>query len=277
MNVANNIIVDNISTHEGGGIGLNDAPNVRVYNNTIMKNMTTATAVTSNGSPAPAGLSTSANSLQLQATLPGGSPLFSNPLLFNNIFWDNRAGTRGLGVVTGVGIGGPLDIYNWDLGVADGTGSLSPTNSILQVNNGTVASPTNTFSDPIVVAPYDISVTFAPWRTNLNFIGAIMVVNDLPPNLLGNYHLCGSPVAPCTGASPAINTGAASKAVPAYQQPPASISAPGFDFDNQVRPFGGGYDVGADEYGSTVLVPPIFQVLSTAAIHSIFLPVVQNP
>ena len=94
MNVYNNMIVNNISTHEGGGVALNDAPNVRFYNNTVMKNLTTATAVTSNGSPAPAGLSTAANSDQLQATLPGGSPLFSNPLLFNNIFWDNRAGTR---------------------------------------------------------------------------------------------------------------------------------------------------------------------------------------
>ena len=95
FNVYNNMIVNNVSTHEGGGIGINDAPNVRVFNNTIMKNITTATAVTSDGTPAPAGLSSSANSVQLQATLPAGSPAYSNPLVFNNIFWDNRAGTRG--------------------------------------------------------------------------------------------------------------------------------------------------------------------------------------
>ena len=106
MNVYNNMIVNNVSTHEGGGISLNDAPNVRIYNNTIMKNLTTATAVTSNGQPAPAGLSTSANSDQLQATLPAGSPAFSNPLLFNNIFWDNRAGTRAGTTVTGLGLAG---------------------------------------------------------------------------------------------------------------------------------------------------------------------------
>ena len=93
FNVYNNMIVNNVSTHEGGGIGINDAPNVRVFNNTIMKNITTATAVTSDGTPAPAGLSSSANSVQLQATLPAGSPAYSNPLVFNNIFWDNRAGT----------------------------------------------------------------------------------------------------------------------------------------------------------------------------------------
>jgi hypothetical protein len=51
MNVYNNMIVNNVSTHEGGGIGINDAPDVRVFNNTIMKNLTTATAVTSDGLP----------------------------------------------------------------------------------------------------------------------------------------------------------------------------------------------------------------------------------
>ena len=79
MNVYNNMIVNNVSTHEGGGISLNDAPNVRVYNNTVMKNLTTATAVTSDGQPAPAGLSTSGNSDELQATLPAGSPDLQQP------------------------------------------------------------------------------------------------------------------------------------------------------------------------------------------------------
>ena len=73
MNVSNNMIVNNVSTHEGGGVALDDAPNVRFSNNTVMKNLTTATAVTSNGLPAPAGLSTAQNSALLQATLPGGA------------------------------------------------------------------------------------------------------------------------------------------------------------------------------------------------------------
>jgi hypothetical protein len=240
MNVYNNTIVDNISTHEGGGIGINDAPDVRVYNNTIMKNMTTATAVTSNGLPAPAGLSTSANSDLLQATLPGGSPLFSNPLLFNNIFWDNRAGTRGGATVTGIGAAGDATpINNWDLGVADGTGVLAPTNSIIQQNAGTypyVADPSNSGADPAVVMPYDISVTFAPWRNNPAFVDAIMIASDLPPNLLGNYHLAAG--------SPAIDLGAASK---------SGTNAPTFDIDNQVR--SGSVDSGADEFVNVLLTP----------------------
>ncbi len=238
MNVYNNMIVNNVSTHEGGGIGINDAPNVRVFNNTIMKNMTTATAVTSNGLPAPAGLSTSQNSDQLQATLPGGSPIFSNPLLFNNIFWDNRAGTRTGAAVIGLGIPGDATPINyWDLGVADGTGNLSPTNSVLQTTLGTNGDPSNILSDPLVNATYDTSVAFNVWRNNPNFVGAILVAVDLPPNLLGDYHL--------PGTSPAVDNGALSK---------SGVNAPLHDYDDTGRPTGAGFDIGADEQPGAVNV-----------------------
>jgi len=252
MNVYNNMIVNNVSTHEGGGIGINDAPNVRVYNNTIMKNLTTATAVTSNGQAAPAGLSTSANSDQLQATLPVGSPTFSNPLSFNNIFWDNRAGTRAGTTVTGIGLTGDATPLNqWDLGVADGTGTLAPTNSVVQQDAGVhpyTASPTNSSADPAVVSTYDVSVSFATWRQNPGFVDATLVTLEAPPNLLGNYHLSS-----CL--SPACNLGASLKAAPSYQQPPTSVNAPALDFDDQQRPALGGFDAGADEFGATVAPP----------------------
>ena len=193
MNVFNNMIVNNVSTHEGGGIGIDDAPNVRVFNNTIMKNLTTATAVTSNGDPAPAGISTSANSDQLQATLPAGSPTFSNPLLFNNIFWDNRAGTRAGTTVTGLGLTGDATaIDHWDVGVADGTGLLAPTNSVVQQDAGGhpyTTSPTNSSADPPWSPPYDLSVSFATWRQNPAFVDATLVTVEAPPNLMGDYHL----------------------------------------------------------------------------------------
>ena len=237
MNVYNNMIVNNVSTHEGGGVALNDTPNVRVFNNTIMKNNTTATAVTSNGSPAPAGLSTSLNSAALQASLPVGSSTYSNPVLFNNIFWDNRAGSRAGGSVTGIGATGDVNpIVHWDLGVADGAGLLSPTNSVLQIGTGTVASPTNIFSDPGVVAPYDVGMSFQVWRNNPAFVGAVMATVDLPPNQMGNYHLTATPV------SPAQDAGAASKIVAAV-----TYAAPAFDIDNESRPGFTGFDIGADE------------------------------
>ena len=239
INVYNNFIVNNISTHEGGGVALNDAPNVRFYNNTVMKNLTTATAATSSGNAAPAGLSTTANSDALQAVLPGGSPNFSNPLLFNNIFWDNRAGTRlgaqvvGIGATYG-GVVDPTPLDYWDMGAVDSSGPLAPTNSILQANGhaGVTASATNVASDPLVIQSYDVGVIFNAWRNNPAFIGAIMVTADLPPNLLSNYHLQG---AGTSSSSPAFNLGTAS-------------AAPSFDIDNQARPALGGFDAGADEF-----------------------------
>lgn len=252
MNVYNNFIVNNVSTHEGGGIGLNDAPNVRIYNNTIMKNITTATAATSNGAAAPAGLSTSLNSTMLQATLPSGSPLFSNPLLFNNIFWDNRAGTRAGAMVTGLSV---ADANHWDLGVADGPGSLSPTNSIVQQVSGThpyTTSPTNSSADPQVVTPYDVAVTFNTWRNNPAFFGAIMISADLPPNLMGNYHLAAG--------SPAVNMGAASK---------SGISAPTTDIDGQSRPAAGGFDSGADEFVAVANVTADLSITKTDNVSSV--------
>ena len=38
--------------------------------------------------------------------------------------------------------------------------------------------------------------------------------------------------------------------MPSYQQPPPTLAAPTFDFDDQARPAVGGFDAGADEFGS---------------------------
>jgi hypothetical protein len=235
MNVYNNMIVNNVSLHEGGGVALDDAPAVRFFNNTVMKNITTATAITSDGLPAPAGLSTGANSDQLMASLPGGSSFFSDPLLFNNVFWDNRAGTRGTNMVTGIGAAGdatPIDF--WDMGVVGTTSNLlSPTYSVLQasLHPGPIPGGAgNQSTDPLVLATTDIQLSFTSWRTNINFIGAIMVTANLPPVLEGNYHL--------SGGGPAVSNGTLSK---------SGVNAPIFDFDNQSRPFGPAIDIGADE------------------------------
>ncbi len=147
--VKNNIIANNLSTHEGGGIALDDAPNVTIVNNTIVKNITTATAAT-NGALGglgikpqnPAGLSTGGNSPQLQHTLTApNSPNWSKPKLLNNIFADNRAGWAVLPNTNTTfnesvihGIGDPADtapegIQRWDVGVADASGLCDSANS----------------------------------------------------------------------------------------------------------------------------------------------------
>ncbi|OLB80437.1 MAG: hypothetical protein AUI14_06785 [Actinobacteria bacterium 13_2_20CM_2_71_6] len=238
ITVTNNMVVDNVSTHEGGGFALDDSTDVRIINNTVMGNITTATAVTSNGRPAPAGLSTGANSVQLQRTLPAGSATFSNPKLFNNIFWNNRAGAWNGVYVSGIGApdaptGDPLNF--WDMGAADGSGILSPTNSVLQSTTGTTLSASNIVGqDPQVKTPFTATVTIEASRAFPSFRQAVIVVQPVPLNQMGDYHLVGP-------ASPASNHGAGSRVFGG-----TNIPAPRFDFDNQSRS-STQPDIGADE------------------------------
>jgi hypothetical protein len=237
ITVTNNVIAGNISTHEGGGIALDDATDVRIVNNTVMDNITTATAKTSNGAPAPAGLSVAENSVQLQATLPAGSATFSNPKLFNNIFWNNRAGSWNGVYVSGIGAanapaGDPINY--WDMGSADGMGPLTPTNSVLQTTKGTTPSDTNKVGvNPGVVAPFLTSVSIEVSRTFPSFRQAVIVVQHLPGTRMGDYHLAAG--------SPALHSGA-----PRRTFGNITVSAPGRDIDGDVRSFVHP-DIGADE------------------------------
>jgi hypothetical protein len=230
--------VDNVSSHEGGGMALDDAVDVRVVNNTVMGNLTTATAVTSNGKPAPAGLSTAENSDQLQATLPANAPKWSDPKLFNNIFWNNRAGSWNGLYVSGIGApdapaGDPLNF--WDMGSVDPGVLLSPTNSVLQNGTGINASATNKVGqDPQVRTPFTATVTIETSRTFPSFRQAVIVVQPVPLNQMGDYHLVGP-------ASPANNWGVGSRAFGGV-----TVNAPRTDFDGQSRS-NNRPDAGADE------------------------------
>jgi hypothetical protein len=241
ISVFNNMIVNNVSTHEGGGVAFDDTTNTRFYNNTVMKNITTATAATSNGVPAPAGLSDTKNSDLRQASLPAGHLPFSDPLMFNNIFYDNRAGAFNLssGTVGGIGLDGDPDpINHWDMGVADGTGVLHPHHSLLQVlapdnsaGSGAADDGTNLIGvDPAVIDAYDTGLLILPWRGDPHFAAAITIAHSLAELMVSNYHLAAG--------SPAIDIAANTV---------GGVNAPAFDIDNETRPNGAGKDLGADE------------------------------
>ena len=58
-------------------------------------------------------------------------------MLFNNVFDDNRAGNwTSLGTNPGVHGISDTDAYHWDMGAADGSGILSPTNSVINDVDG---------------------------------------------------------------------------------------------------------------------------------------------
>ena len=244
--MTNNMIVNNISAHEGGGLALDDSPYVDFVNNTVMKNITTATAMTSDGKPAPAGLSTTGNSDALQAyLLTNDRPMydkgFSDPVIRNSVFVDNRAGSWNAGGYV-TGIGSPQEptprspLSRWDMGAVDTRIKLAPTYSLYEQNIATYPldpSSTNTvgpFTDPVVTTPFDTNVVIETSRTTPAFRQSVIVAVNVPPRLMGNYHLAGT-------SSPAWGAGTDTPAPPPI------------DFDGQPRPTGTNarIDAGADQ------------------------------
>jgi len=278
MEVSNNFIVNNVATHEGGGIAIDDTPNVRIISNTIAKNLTTATAMTSNGLPAPAGISTGRNSAGLQMALnqlygASRSPRFSNPIVLDNLFADNRAGTwTPLGVV-GIGLAGdPSPPLRWDIGASDGSGRVNvigglvdsrPSNTAyrngvgftlgtgsvdLEIQTGPTTYTTG-ISKVGFVMPFDTTVTVASWRTFPNFRPAAIVTPALPVQQFSNYRLNSPRPVP----EAVVDKGQAQSGA---QVPYTSVNAPTTDIDDGTRPAGAAQDVGADEFGATPPVDP---------------------
>jgi hypothetical protein len=260
ITLSNNTIANNVSAHEGGGIAVDDAAFVNIVDNTVVKNLTTATAVTSDGTAAPAGLSTGANSDPLQARLRNtslfpasatlGTTEFSKPTLLDDVFWDNRAGSFSGGYVYGIGgtlpDGADAGIENWDMGVTGAPGTLSPVGSVIQTTTGTDGGTSTTVSDdPVLKDPYDVSVNVLASRTYPAFRQAVIVAELLPPSLMGDYHLRDA-------TSPAVGRGLTRTTVrwgAGFLGWTYTVAAPRVDIDGQTRPSRtpGQYDAGSDQ------------------------------
>ncbi len=227
ISITNDTIVNNISAHEGGGIAIDDALFVDVTDTTVAKNITTATATTSDGTPAAAGLTTAAVSGPLQAWVNSvftgvkkvgatsyrtndylvstrlsadGSPQsswlgFCRPTLLNDVFVDNRAGSYYGGVVTGIGAG---DKINWDVQVVDQAAgatapmTLAPVGTVFDDPGHTQylsgSSYKQVAANPFV-SPYDVTVSVLALRANPQFRQAAIVTAYLQYDQLGDYHL----------------------------------------------------------------------------------------
>ncbi|MEP7332471.1 MAG: SdrD B-like domain-containing protein [Terracoccus sp.] len=294
ISITNNTIANNVSAHEGGGIALDDAVFVNIVNDTITKNITTATAVTSNGAPAAAGLTTAAISAPLQARLNTvfagttggtsdnsllvqGTPSwlgFGRPTLLNDVFWDNRAGNYSGGYVYGIGgtlpNGAANSINLSDMEVVDQASGataaavLSPVNSVVQTTTGVATSSTNANADPLFVDPYDVTVSVLALRANPAFRQAAIVTTVLPFNLLGDYHLSGpSSSAYSRGAADYSNLAAPAPRSMWWGVPRTSatfkypVLAATPDIDGQARPVRRGTGAAGLKYdaGSDQVVP----------------------
>jgi hypothetical protein len=230
VSITNNMIVNNVAGWDGGGISLQDSLNVAIINNTISSNDTLASSgvltqsigtplasapagscpgpnATTGSCPQPAGVSSTQNSALLTTTFTGltitcptGQPnctAFSNPLLQNNVIWQNRAfeivvGGLGSGNVNQqnlVTLSPPLvqtatsgqcvtGAHYWDIGVRGDTGpgvhslgaaiALNPTYSVLD-DTGYAAS--NVTANPSIVSQYCNGSRVPPECTAANGCG----------------------------------------------------------------------------------------------------------
>ncbi|MGE5486126.1 MAG: IPT/TIG domain-containing protein [Ignavibacteriales bacterium] len=243
INVYNNFIVNNVSTDLGGGIALDDASNVAIYNNTIAKNITTATAEDSDGQPHAAGLASEPHSAAFMEVLPPGSTSYSDPVLFNNIFWDNRAGVfdqnlnGGRGGIAGIGAAGdPLPVNVMDLEVTGMAANLNPL--FCTLSRPYPAGHDNHVGDPMVVNPFDTTLTAVAFNMEPDFKSVRIVT--VTPIFEGDYHLTAASVI-------AIDNGVES-VTRIEDGVPVEYRAPVDDYDGKLRPGGAGYDIGAHEF-----------------------------
>jgi hypothetical protein len=257
----NNMIVDNLATDTGGGISLDDALNVEIVNNTVAKNVSTATAEDADRSakcfnlpgdpdrgpngtcPHGAGLDSELNSAALISAkgLPNGS--FSDPVLFNNIFWQNEAfylqGTSDPTVdplSSQVTSAGYMDFEVLDLDNNDTNRTFTSSNNLCTAfgpncpDNGTDKAEDPLFVEP----PVDLAFDVLAFGGDPSFVTVIL--KSKPGDPQGNYH--------AQAGSPAVDAGTTSV---------GSVAAPSDDFDGETR---GCPDVGADEAGGAATCTP---------------------
>lgn len=280
VDIVNNFIVNNVATDHGGGVSLDNASNVRIVNNTVAGNASTHTAEDSIlGQSHVAGISADLHSPGFAAN--DGST-FSDPVLYNNIlfdnlayFWDAGTGTLvadamiDLEVVSGAP-GQCLSPYYTFLSNADSSrvvaGDGTFTSCGAGVLQGNIVADADTvpgtilpgFILPLVASEVGITVelsrfavdTLIPFfmRPEGTFVG------------FTDYHLnfAGMAVEAGTNGPVGSSGGVVTTGVPTSW--PGFVGAPRDDIDLEVRPLEMTTEMGGDETSS---VGPIALYFST--------------
>ncbi len=249
----NNIIVDNVAALAGAGVSLQDTLKTRLKHNTIANNDNASVAGEafppnspdmSNAQPG-AGVAARIHSQDLMAFLPPNEPLYSDPIMENNIVWQNRKffwksvsqTVFGLcpdigGSITGLNCGSNLPVYD-DLAVLGVAESLYCNGCLITGDPDPlfVAEYVNGNRQSTIFLPESKTAIQAPPALDEggNFIR--LRYGPLSQTLLdgitlrGDYHI--------QPASPARDAG--------------QNAGLDDDFDSQQRPQGPAPDIGADE------------------------------
>lgn len=279
VDIVNNMIVNNVAALAGGGISLQDTLRARILHNTIANNDNTSTAgeaftpgVLNTSTPQPgAGIVSRTHNAELTLILPPGEDGFSNPVLKDNIIWQNRKfyflvdDTDPNNVLFGLcpDIGGSVGLNCSSVPVYDdlavlplGSGEMLAENSHLTGNpdpqflfeyvNGNRESSIVTPEATAVIQPipaFDEGGNFIRLRygplTQIRLAGA-----DIG-SLYGDYHLRLN--------SPAINNDRIGSGV-------------SDDFDGEPRPFEGSFDIGADEVQQPAEPPAVNPLVAAPQI-----------
>ncbi|QCB45696.1 hypothetical protein [Hydrogenophaga sp. PAMC20947] len=258
--LTNNMIVNNATAYAGGGVAVADVgSNVRLVNNTVAGNTSTAT---NRQSFPPTGQKVQSTAQVAGiARVSGGNN--SSPTLLNNIVHGNHAYTWSITPANP----GPNDVQTtvltdagvWDLGVVGNTSktALASSNSVLTIgagnssaNGGIQASdsqvafvrPISLLSQtdpdqPVILPETTIMQTALTFDEGGNFINVIfspLTPWDLddPAALRADYHLQSGSVAVNAGANRNGNNG---------------VPTNDYDGDDRLRT---NIDVGADEFGA---------------------------
>lgn len=240
ISIVNNVVVNNLATDVGGGISLDDALDVRIVNNTVARNLSTATAEDADRTscsppnafascPHGAGLASEPHS---QALIDERSPstTFTDPVLFNNIFWENEAFHLSGDLLDPVPSAGTNDME------VIGGGCFTPRYSLLTAAPVSCPDPPSDYStdvlggDPDFLQAIDLAFQVAVFAQDPQFV--MVVVTSSPGDPQGDYRLGAS--------SDAIDIGVVSD---------GSVAAPADDADGVSRPQPdpGDHDAGAYE------------------------------
>jgi hypothetical protein len=262
--VRNNMIVANGAADGGGGLSLGNSSNVVLVNNTVASNVSTGT-YPGTRTWSGAGLFAHRNDPAFQAVVGAAAPTFADPLMFNNIFWNNEAFMPDLSTVPPSLTSHGFVDFTIESTTSDKTFGRAHfnlfTNAQILQSNGTnttipaggattLGFPTNPAQngnivgvDPLFVTPMILSdvmtVSFAARNPQM------LDVQLVPPDVSrgGNYHLQRTVAA--SGASGAIDRGVrcSNYAVPPPAPTLLAPFGPACTGGGEPAPFGANADI----------------------------------